>query len=139
MAKEHAQTNRGQREALHPVWEKALEEHREVTGHPERLGEAKESLRERVRQEVRRVPPARAPAQKPPQQLPAHPNVRDIAVMPEARQVIALAQIALSEGIEPAVQLARDIGSAYVLDALHDVLVDKLFEELVKRGKLHAS
>jgi hypothetical protein len=42
----------------------------------------------------------------------------------------------MTQSIPEAVALAQESGSPYVLDELHDVLVDKFFEELVKRGKL---
>ena len=42
----------------------------------------------------------------------------------------------MSQSIPESVSLAQEIGNPYILDELHDVLVDKFFEELIKRGKI---
>ena len=47
-----------------------------------------------------------------------------------------LVNIAFSSGIESAVAKARKMNDPYILDAFHDLLVDRLYKELVKRGKL---
>lgn len=52
------------------------------------------------------------------------------------RQVKILADLALGKGVHHAVAVARRLDNAYVLDEFHDTLVDKLFEELQKRGKI---
>ncbi|OHA47621.1 MAG: hypothetical protein A2806_03310 [Candidatus Terrybacteria bacterium RIFCSPHIGHO2_01_FULL_48_17] len=138
MANENPRATSERPEVLHPRWEEVLGEHREAIGRPERHDEIKERLRERVQEESHRIrPTVPVMPQQTVQGALVHPDARDIAAMPDARKVVALAQIALTEGIEPAIRLARSIDSAYVLDAFHDVLVDKLFNELIKRGKLH--
>lgn len=52
------------------------------------------------------------------------------------RQVEILADLALGKSVHHAIAVARRLDSAYVLDEFHDTLVDKLFEELKRRGKI---
>lgn len=52
------------------------------------------------------------------------------------RQVKILADLAMEKGVHYAVAMAKKMESAYVLDELHDTLVDELYEELKNRGLL---
>lgn len=52
------------------------------------------------------------------------------------RQVKILADLAMEKGVHYAVAMAKKMESAYVLDELHDTLVDELYEELKSRGLL---
>lgn len=52
------------------------------------------------------------------------------------KQIDILLGVAFSDSISSAVGLAQGL-QPYVLDAFHDALVDKFYEELVKRGKIH--
>ena len=56
--------------------------------------------------------------------------------VPRQRQVKILADLAMEKGVHYAVATARKIDNAYVLDELHDTLVDELYEELKNRGLL---
>ncbi|MBI3671609.1 hypothetical protein HY249_02315 [Candidatus Azambacteria bacterium] len=47
-----------------------------------------------------------------------------------------LVNAAFNDGIVSAIDKAKTYNDPYVLDAFHDLLVDKLYEELVKRDKL---
>ncbi len=47
-----------------------------------------------------------------------------------------LVNVAFQKGIEEAVKEARALGDPYLLDAFHDVLVDKLYDELITQHKL---
>lgn len=51
-------------------------------------------------------------------------------------QVNALCDLAFQKGLDFAIKTARDLNNAYVLDALHDTLVDKLYERLVGEKKI---
>lgn len=44
-----------------------------------------------------------------------------------------LVEIAFSRGLLEAIEEARSSNNPYLLDAFHDILTDKLHEELVKR------
>jgi len=53
------------------------------------------------------------------------------------KQIDILLGVAFSDSIANAVSLAQKLESPYALDALHDVLVDKFYEELIRRGKIN--
>jgi len=55
---------------------------------------------------------------------------------PKERQMQFLVDLALDKGIVVAVNLARSLESAYLLDEFHDTLVDQLYRRLVEEGKL---
>lgn len=47
-----------------------------------------------------------------------------------------LVDVAFQEGLLAAIEKARITNDPYLLDAFHDTLVDKLYQELVKQHKL---
>ncbi len=47
-----------------------------------------------------------------------------------------LVDIAFERGLVEAIAAARKMHDPYILDAFHDALVDKLYNELVRRQKL---
>ena len=51
-------------------------------------------------------------------------------------QVKTLCDLAFQKGLDIAIRAARELNNAYVLDAFHDTLVDKLYEQLKKEGKI---
>lgn len=54
-----------------------------------------------------------------------------------AHQLVVLVSLARFEGVYYAIRIAKKMGNAYLLDRLHDAIVNDLFEELVKNKKLH--
>lgn len=54
-----------------------------------------------------------------------------------ARQLIVLVDLARFKGVYYAVKIAKRLGNAYLLDRLHDAIVNDLYEELIKNKKLH--
>ncbi|OWK27061.1 MAG: hypothetical protein US76_00340 [Parcubacteria group bacterium GW2011_GWA2_38_13b] len=52
------------------------------------------------------------------------------------RQIKILADLAMEKGVHYAVAMAKKIDNAYILDELHDTLIDELYEELKSRGLL---
>ncbi len=48
----------------------------------------------------------------------------------------SLVRIAFEKGIGFAIQLSRKTSNAYLIDRLHDILVDKFYEELIKQNKI---
>lgn len=52
------------------------------------------------------------------------------------RQVKILADLAIEKGVHYAVAMAKKMESAYVLDELHDTLVDELYKELKSKNLL---
>jgi len=52
----------------------------------------------------------------------------------EASKVQKLIELAQAKGVVYAVKVARSLEDYYVLDTMHDELVDKLYEELLTKG-----
>jgi len=47
-----------------------------------------------------------------------------------------LVNLAFEDGLNAAIEKAKKMKDPYLLDAFHDLLADRLYEELVKRNKL---
>ena len=124
---------------LHESWERVLGEQERRFPRPEvKESEVKEALRQEVGKmtggTVARVSPPGGVAPKLPHKL--EPSAQELEHMPDDRQVKFLVMMAMQDGVDKAVELARRVNSAFVLDELHDLIVDQLFNELVKRHKL---
>ena len=65
-------------------------------------------------------------------------KVGELKTYESDKQIKALVEIALERSLADAVNIARRLDDAYLLDALHDVLIDdeKLHQHLVVSGKL---
>ncbi|MCX6736642.1 MAG: hypothetical protein NTW73_00930 [Candidatus Parcubacteria bacterium] len=64
-------------------------------------------------------------------------NQTDINPDSEIEQFLdELCDVAVSKGVVVSVTLARKSGNPYLIDALHDKLVGKLYQELVAQGKI---
>lgn len=55
-----------------------------------------------------------------------------------ARILVDLVNLARFKGVYYAIRIAKKYGNAYLLDRLHDAIVNDLYEELVKNKKLPA-
>lgn len=51
-------------------------------------------------------------------------------------QLQFLVNLAFEEGLKKAVGAAKILNNAYILDEFHDLIVDRLYNELKKRGKI---
>ncbi len=63
-------------------------------------------------------------------------SAEQIKNQPKERQLQFLVDLALEKGIVEAVNLVRSLDNPYLLDEFHDTLVDQLYSQLVKEGKL---
>jgi hypothetical protein len=63
-------------------------------------------------------------------------NASQIKDQPKERQIQFLTDLALEKGITEAVHVAKSLENPYLIDELHDSLVDNLYNQLVKEGKL---
>lgn len=63
-------------------------------------------------------------------------QVRNLQTLDRENQVKALCQLALDKSIDFALEIAKQLDNAYVLDEFHDSLVDELQQRLFKEGKL---
>jgi len=97
-----------------------------------------EIVKERMEKGLETLPPQ---IERQPHRLPHSPSPPPSSgeerLEEEARNeeiVKALASIALEKSIPQAVLTARKTGSDFLLDRLHDVLVDKYYQELKNKG-----
>jgi hypothetical protein len=96
----------------------------------------KELLREAVRERIREampLPPSPIPAVPP---LPVTPSAIPKTMHDEYKEVEQYVEIAFSKGIPQAIKAVLKTGNAHLIDAFHEVLVDRFYEELVKSGKI---
>ncbi|MFH1551986.1 MAG: hypothetical protein ABIC36_03880 [bacterium] len=56
--------------------------------------------------------------------------------MDKKSQIKALCDLALEKGPDFAIEVAKSLDSAYVLDEFHDALVDELRKSLIEKGDL---
>lgn len=119
---------------LHPSWEPILEKHQEQVP----LHEHRAAVRESVAAHIEQAQAGRSvQAVDDSQQADTSSNgTASLRALKEPQQVAYLGKVALEEGIVKAVRLAEKVGSAYVMDALHDLLVDELSLELEARHKI---
>lgn len=60
----------------------------------------------------------------------------DLKDLNEDRQMKILIDLAFEQGIDKAINAAKVIGDAYLIDKFHDTLVDELRQQLIEKGKL---
>ena len=101
----------------------------------ERKEAEKESAKEAPEQNFEDLSMAR---KAPPTALQVKKITKQIKDADAAHQLIILVDLARFKGVYYAVKEAKKIGSAYLLDRLHDAIVNDLFEELVKNKKLRS-
>jgi hypothetical protein len=124
------------------ILEERLAKLREATASPEAGAQIsdKELLREAVADRIREavhLPPSPVPP-VPPSPIPSAPPLVLSRRQPhdEVKEVEEFVAMAFSQSIPVAVKAVMKSGNAHLIDALHDVLVDRFYEELVRLGKL---
>jgi len=121
--------------------EKLTEEKKEVAEdkkiETESVKEAEPAKEESKTEEITKeeAAPAPAPATIPPS-AQAQKQVRQLKDLDRPSQVKALCDLAFQKGLAVAIEVAKNLDNAYVLDELHDTLVSELYNELVEKGKL---
>jgi hypothetical protein len=63
-------------------------------------------------------------------------SVSELKKLPKLKQLDILVGLALKESLAVAIYLARQLNNPYILDEFHDVLIDRFYEELIKRGRI---
>lgn len=126
------------------ILEKKLEEKKLALG-KERMPEGREAVKEIVAERIQEAPQFIIEEKKvekpvsPHQVAPISPagkmTAKDLRNLSKQKQIDVLVGIALSDSIPNAVQLANQL-DPYILDELHDVLIDKFYQELLNRGKI---
>lgn len=113
------------------VLEERLKEAREkLEKAGEKLPSPKELLREVVSERVLEA------EHRPPSPVPHAPPAVSPSGHDEVEEVKGFVGVAFEKDIPTAVKLLRKSGNAHLLDAFHDVLVDKFYDELVRSGKI---
>lgn len=88
----------------------------------------KQILREVVSEQIQK-------AQSTTVQQPSQ-NAGQIKSQPKERQVELLVALALDKSIFEAISVAKNLDSPYLIDELHDTIVDELYAKMVSEGKL---
>lgn len=91
----------------------------------------KEVLKEGVSKRIKTAQPV-----SPAQEQVVVSSVQQIKIEPKERQIQLLTDLAFEKGIPHAVEVAKRLENAYLLDEFHDALVDKLYNKLIEEGKL---
>lgn len=96
----------------------------------EKSPEKEQAIKEQIKQYVQSAQPADDTSQMP---LSKRDDAREIRKFPEKQQINALVSLVFEKGLKNAVSVAKSIDNPAVLDEFHDILIDKYFEELIKR------
>ena len=91
----------------------------------------KEILREAVSERIKKVQPISV-SQKP----VTFQTAQQIKDQPKEKQVQLLVNLVFEKGVDEAINVAKQLDSPYLVDELHDTLVDELYNKLVEQGKL---
>ena len=108
-----------------PLPEKEIKTERRLEAEPPR-----EKIEERL-EETDLAPSASEPPLAKVQQ-----KVKQLKNLDRQNQVKALSDLAFQQGLDFAIEVAKGLDNAYVLDEFHDSLVDELRKELIEKGKL---
>lgn len=76
------------------------------------------------------------PTPPPPPEEEVAQQARKIKTLDSQHQVKVLTDLAFQKGLSFSIRVARSLDNDYVLDEFHSTLVDKLYKELVERGRL---
>jgi len=92
-----------------------------------------ESREERIKREIKAY--LNELQQMPPSSLPvvARDEAKEISKLPANQQVGTLISLVFEKGLIEAVSVAKALDNPAVLDEFHDLLVDRYYEELIKR------
>jgi len=84
------------------------------------------------------VSPPVSPAPAPPVPISGKikKEVEGLKKLDRENQVKKLCELAFEQGLNFAIEAAKNLDNAYVLDELHDTLVDELREKLIENGEL---
>ncbi|PIR41688.1 MAG: hypothetical protein COV30_02495 [Candidatus Yanofskybacteria bacterium CG10_big_fil_rev_8_21_14_0_10_37_15] len=114
----------------------SLEQDSSVTGQ-EDPGE-KETLKQMIGEKIQRHIPAYQPAQPVPAPTTTKKSVDDLSYNdPQlADKVQEFVNVAFNKGLDDAIKSVDKSGNPALIDAFHDVLVDRLYDILLERKKL---
>ncbi len=99
----------------------------------EKMPEEKEVLRQIIKERITEAMPL-PPSPVPP--IPETARTSKKIEHDELKEVEQFVDLAFSHDIPTAVKAVLKSGNAHLIDAFHDVLVDRFYDELVRAGKL---
>lgn len=91
----------------------------------------KEILKQAISEHVQKAKPVSDDQQK-----SVAATSQQIKGEPKEQQIKLLTDLALEKGISHAIEVAKRLDNPYLLDELHDALVDELYNKLVEQGEL---
>ncbi len=113
---------------------------RMAEGGAEDTAHAKEVIREALREKIAATPSAGTPPPPPPSSSAATPPPTIVPpsylsdeLKPKVQEFV---NMAFEKSIEHAISLVKATNNPALIDAFHDVMVDVLHDELIRRGKL---
>ena len=112
-------------------WEKEEMAEKKTEGEPieeDSSAEASQSVEEETVEETK--PTTTQPSAK------AQKKAKELKALDQPGQLKSLSDLAFQEGLDYAIEVAKALDSAYLLDELHDSLVDELYQKLIEQGKL---
>jgi hypothetical protein len=97
---------------------------------------APENKEERIKQEIKGY--LQNLQQMPPSPLPiaSRDEAKEISKFPANQQVGALISLVFEKGLSEAISVAKAIDNPAILDEFHDLLVDRYYDELIKKKLL---
>ncbi len=116
------------------IREKISKEQEEYEKIKETGEKEKERQKEKPRQDAEKAPAARARSAQP--YLKVKKTAAGAKDPDISHQVAILVNLAFTKGIYYAVKNARSLNNPYLLDRFHDTLVNELYDQLVKHGKI---
>jgi len=96
--------------------------------------EVPETRREIIKEEIKgklREMQSVSPSDLP---LTARDEIKEIAKFSAEKQVEALLSLVFEKGLREATSIAQKIDNAAIIDAFHDTLANKYYEEMVHQG-----
>lgn len=63
-------------------------------------------------------------------------EVKELISKEKPDQIKKLVSLAFTKGLNYSFEVAKKLNDPYILDELHDILVDELYEQLIKKDKL---
>ncbi len=107
-------------------------EQKPETSETENSKETEDAMRQIAAAQARQDEDKNKPAAKPVVHVQADGDMglEEIAKLPKEEQVGELTKVVMKEGLYQAIDMAKKLKSPYILDMLHDALVDAIYEEL---------
>jgi hypothetical protein len=127
-----------EKRTFHESWDHLLERPPETGQGTENRDALHEAVGRHIEEARRRISGAPddavpQPAAAPLTEEDTEAHAATMRAMGEPQQVAYLGKIALEQGVEKAVHLAEKTNSPYIMDALHDLLVDELAQAVKLR------